>query len=60
MFQSTNLFSHEAYFTVQTVSWSRRSHSLLFMPIDGFSTFTENKLLSLRLCVAHYMVAQLS
>ena len=47
MFQSTNLFSHEAYFTEQTVPWSRRSHSLLFMSIDGFSTFTENELLPL-------------
>ena len=58
MFQSTNLFSHEVYFTVQTVSWSRRSHSLLFMSIDGFSTFTENELLPLRLCLAHSMVVQ--
>ena len=47
MFKSTDFFSHEAYFIVQTVPWSRRSHSLLFMSIDGFSTFTENELLPL-------------
>ena len=62
--RSTDLFSSVACFAVQVfVTLSNAPGALIhfcFMSIDGFSMFTENKLLPLRVWVEHSMVAQLS